>query len=133
MVIIYTSPSCSSCRKAKVWFKEHDIPFIVRNIYLEPLTDNEIKKILQMTQSGTYEILSTRSKVYREMEANINQISMGDLINLIKKEPSLLRKPIILDDRRLQVGYSEDEIRRFLPRTQRSHQLHKALRVINQV
>ncbi|PXA61306.1 ArsC/Spx/MgsR family protein, partial [Staphylococcus pseudintermedius] len=27
-----------------------------------------------------------------------------------------LRRPIILDNKRLQVGYNEDEIRRFLPR-----------------
>lgn len=130
MVIIFTSPSCSSCRKAKIWFIEHDIPFIERNISLEPLTDNEIKRMFQMTLNGTYEIISTRSKVYQEMEVNIDQISMGNLFELIKKEPGLLKKPIIFDDRRLQVGYSEDEIRKFLPRTQRSYQLHKALRLV---
>ncbi|MFE7152668.1 ArsC/Spx/MgsR family protein, partial [Heyndrickxia sporothermodurans] len=28
----------------------------------------------------------------------------------------MLRRPIILDEKRLQVGYNEDEIRKFLPR-----------------
>nr|MBU5864954.1 transcriptional regulator Spx [Vibrio cholerae O1] len=26
MVTLFTSPSCTSCRKAKAWLQEHDIP-----------------------------------------------------------------------------------------------------------
>ncbi|MBT2738852.1 hypothetical protein J7E66_30070 [Bacillus sp. ISL-7] len=25
MVIVYTTPSCGSCQKAKAWFEEHQI------------------------------------------------------------------------------------------------------------
>ncbi|MBA1393688.1 transcriptional regulator Spx, partial [Lactobacillus sp. XV13L] len=62
MVTLYTSPSCTSCRKAKKWFKEHNIPFKERNIFAQPLSKDEIKRILQMTEDGTEEIISTRSK-----------------------------------------------------------------------
>ncbi len=44
MVILYTSPSCTSCRKAKAWLKEHRIDFTERNIFSEPLSAEEIKK-----------------------------------------------------------------------------------------
>ncbi|HCZ2607605.1 TPA: glutaredoxin domain-containing protein, partial [Staphylococcus aureus] len=27
MVTLFTSPSCTSCRKAKAWLQEHDIPY----------------------------------------------------------------------------------------------------------
>ena len=27
MVTLYTSPSCTSCRKARAWLEEHNIPF----------------------------------------------------------------------------------------------------------
>lgn len=47
------------------------------------------------------------------------------LIDLVEKNPSLLRRPIIMDDRRLQVGYNEDEIRRFLPRKVRRLELEE--------
>ena len=37
MVILYTSPGCASCRKAKQWLKDNQIEFvdfrIVRNIF----------------------------------------------------------------------------------------------------
>lgn len=131
MVTLYTSPSCTSCRKAKAWLEEHEIPFRERNIFLEPLSIDEIKEILRMTEDGTDEIISTRSKVFQKLDVNIEQLPMQDLFDLIQKNPGLLRRPIILDEKRLQVGYNEDEIRRFLPRTVRTFQLREAQKMVN--
>lgn len=85
MVTLYTSPSCTSCRKAKAWLEEHNIPFTERNIFSEPLTLNEIKEILRMTEDGTDEIISTRSKVFQKLDVNIEQLPMKDLFSLIQK------------------------------------------------
>ena len=131
MVTLYTSPSCTSCRKAKAWLEEHNIPFTERNIFSEPLSLDEIKEILRMTEDGTDEIISTRSKVFQKLNVNIDQLPMKDLFNLIQDNPGLLRRPIILDEKRLQVGYNEDEIRRLLPRTVRTFQLREAQRMVN--
>jgi regulatory protein spx len=46
MVILYTSPSCTSCRKARAWLKENKIPFQERNIFSDPLNVDEIKRLL---------------------------------------------------------------------------------------
>ncbi|MGL5885224.1 Spx/MgsR family RNA polymerase-binding regulatory protein [Lactobacillus mellis] len=123
MVTLYTSPSCTSCRKAKKWFKEHNIPFKERNIFAQPLSKDEIKKILQMTEDGTEEIISTRSKAYQALKMDVNDLTIDQLISLIEKNPGLLRRPIMMDDKSLQVGYNEDEIRRFLPRKVRVMEL----------
>ncbi|MEQ6388282.1 transcriptional regulator SpxA [Bacillaceae bacterium S4-13-58] len=131
MVTLYTSPSCTSCRKAKSWLEEHNIPYQERNIFSEPLTIDEIKEILRMTEDGTDEVISTRSKVFQKLNLNIDQMPMKDLFELIRDNPGLLRRPIILDEKRLQVGYNEDEIRRFLPRTVRTYQLREAQRMVN--
>ena len=97
MVTLYTSPSCTSCRKARAWLEEHTIAYTERNIFSEPLTIDEIKNILRMTEDGTEEIIST----------------------------------IMLDEKRFQVGYNEDEIRRFLPREVRAFELDQAQRLVN--
>jgi len=131
MVTLYTSPSCTSCRKAKAWLEEHDIAYKERNIFSEPLTIDEIKEILRMTEDGTDEIISTRSKVYQQLDVDIDTLPLKDLFDLIQKNPGLLRRPIILYEKRLQVGYNEDEIRRFLPRTVRTFQLREAQRMVN--
>lgn len=132
MVTLYTSPSCTSCRKARAWLEEHEIPFEERNIFSEPLSIDEIKQILRMTEDGTDEIISTRSKVFQKLNVNVESMPLQDLYRLINEHPGLLRRPIIIDDKRLQVGYNEDEIRRFLPRKVRSFQLREAQRLANQ-
>src|SRR5690625_4030762 len=131
MVTLYTSPSCTSCRKAKAWLEENDIEYTERNIFSEPLSLEEIKEILRMTEDGTDEIISTRSKVFQKLNVNIEQLPLQQLFNLIQQNPGLLRRPIILDEKRFQVGYNEDEIRRFLPRTVRTFQLREAQRMVN--
>jgi len=131
MVTLYTSPSCTSCRKAKAWLEQYEIPFVERNIYSEPLTIEEIKAILRMTEDGTDEIISTRSKTFQKLNINLETLPLQKLYELIKDNPGLLRRPIIIDEKRLQVGYNEDEIRRFLPRKVRTYQLLEAQRLVN--
>lgn len=125
MINLYVSSSCTSCRKARAWLKKHDIPFKERNIFSEPLTKEDIVNILRLTENGTEEIISTRSKAFQELHVNLDDLSIDQLLDLVEKNPSLLRRPIIMDDRRLQVGYNDDEIRRFLPRKVRRLELAK--------
>ena len=132
MVDLYVSPSCTSCRKAKQWLEQHNIPYKERNIISDPLNREEIIHVLRMTEEGTEEIVSTRSKAFQELNIDLDDISMNELIDLIEKNPSLLRRPIILDDRRMQVGYNEDDIRRFLPRSVRRLEMAQAKRLADQ-
>ena len=129
MVNLYTSPSCTSCRKAKAWLEEHGIQYKERNIFSEPLSAAEIKQVLQLTENGTEEIVSRRSKVFQELDVDLDDLSLKQLIDLIEKNPGLLRRPILVDDKRLQVGYNE--IRRFLPRKVRQLELARAQKIAN--
>ncbi len=131
MVTLYTSPSCTSCRKARAWLVENNIPFKERNIFAEPLSTDEIKTVLRMTEDGTEEIISKRSKVFQDLHVDLDDLPMNKLIDLVHENPALLRRPIIMDDKRLQVGYNEDEIRRFLPRDVRALELAEAQRLAN--
>ena len=133
MVTLYTSPSCTSCRKAKAWLQENGIPFKERNIFSEPLNIDEIKNILRMTEDGTEDIISNRSKAYSKLNVDLDELPMKQLYKLISKNPGLLRRPIIVDEKRLQVGYNEDEIRRFLPRQVRELELAEAERKANMI
>lgn len=131
MVTLYTSSSCTSCRKAKAWLEEHEIAYIERNIFSDPLTIDEIKNILRMTEDGTDEIISTRSKTFEKLNVNIESLSLQELYKIIKDNQGILRRPIILDEKRLQVGYNEVEIRRFLPRKVRTFQRLEVQRMVN--
>ena len=76
MVTLFTSPSCTSCRKARAWLEEHEIPYNERNIFSENLSEDEIKQILRMTEDGTDEIISTRSKVFQTLDVGLDQLPL---------------------------------------------------------
>ncbi len=120
MIKIYTSPSCSSCRKVKQWFDEQQIPYEEHNIFASTLGEAELKEILYKSENGTEDIISTRSKVIKEKNVDINSLTMNEVVEFIRENPSVLKRPIMVDTNRIQVGYNSEEIMTFIPRERRS-------------
>ena len=123
-VTIYTQSSCSSSRKALKWLNENNIKYNEKRITSQPLTLSEFKKILSMTEDGTDEIIATNSNDFKNLDLDIEQLSIQELYNLIQKHPRMLRSPILMDDKRIQIGYNEMDIRRFIPRKVRAFELN---------
>lgn len=120
--IIITGSSSLSTKKAKEWFVKNKIPYVERNVAKDPITLSELQKVLRMTVDGTDEIIAKRSKVYKELNVNLDELPLTELLELFQQNPGLLKTPIIMDEKRLQVGYNEDEIRQFIPRKTRKKQ-----------
>ncbi|EOH75164.1 MULTISPECIES: transcriptional regulator Spx [Enterococcus] len=116
MIKLYGSASCNSCRKAKAWLEEQGLTFEERNIITDPLTKRELKEILALTETGTEEIIATRSKVYNKFSFDFNDLSFNELVEVIQENPSLLKRPIVMNETKLQIGFNEDEIHQFIPR-----------------
>lgn len=127
MLVVYTAPGCSSCLKAKKWLDRYGIPFKEHNIFTQPPTTEEIREILALTENGTEEIISKRSKGYKKIKDIIDGVSLNDLSDMITTDPHILRRPIIKDEHRLQVGYNEEDIRKFLPRNIRQRELYRVI------
>ena len=126
MITLFLSPSCTSCRKARAWLLNHEVPFVEHNIMTSPLSAQELQHILSLTENGTDDIISTRSKIFQKLDLDVESLSISELIKLIEENPSLLRRPILLDAKRMQIGFNEDEIRAFLPRSYRQQELREA-------
>lgn len=115
MIKLYISPSCSSCRKVKKYFDHFNIKYIEKNIINTPITKDEIFKMLIRSENGFEDIISTRSKVFKEKNFNIDNMKLNELVDFIIENPTVLKRPIIVTDYELQVGYNEDDITLFLP------------------
>ena len=116
MIRIYTSPSCSSCRKVKKWFNEQKIPYVEKNIFAATLNEVELKEILIKSENGTEDIISKRSKIIKENHVDVDSMTVSEMVSFIRKNPSILKRPIMVDDHRIQVGYNKEEITTFIPR-----------------
>ncbi|WP_026314352.1 transcriptional regulator Spx [Allofustis seminis] len=126
MITLFLSTSCTSCRRARDWLDEHNMSYVERDIIKEPPTMEELQEILSRTENGTGDIISSRSKAFKDLNINIDELSMNTLYKVIQENPNILKKPILLDEKRIQIGYHEDDIRKFVSRTDRQLQLVEA-------
>ena len=120
MIVVYTSPGCASCRKVKNWLKDHDLKFLEKNIFHTFLNESEIKHLLMRSENDTEDFISKRSKVIQESNVDIDELSMNELIKFIQENPSVLKRPIVLNEKTFLVGYDEEEIGAFIPSNERS-------------
>ncbi len=116
MITIYTTPSCSSCRKAKKWLDNHKIHYEEKNLFNQRITEEDIDRMLENSENGFEDIISTRSKVFKEQDLDIDDMRISQLKEFILDNPSVLKRPIIIDGQKLQVGYNDEEIRVFIPK-----------------
>lgn len=116
MLTIYTTPSCSSCRKAKKWLDDHNVAYEEKNLFNHRISDMDINLMLEHAENGFDDIISTRSKIFKEKELDVEDMSVSELKSFIMDNPSVLKRPIIVDDKRMQVGYNDEEIRVFIPK-----------------
>ena len=120
MIKIYTISSCTSCKKAKAWLNAHQLPYKEQNLGKEPLTREEILAILTKTENGIESIVSSKNRYAKALDCNLDELSLSEVIDLIQENPRILKSPILIDEKRLQVGDKEDDIRAFLPRSIRN-------------
>ncbi len=120
MIQIYTTPSCASCRKAKKWFDQYKIPYSEKNIFSIKLSKEDIYRMLANSENGFDDIISTRSKIFKEKKLEPENMSVQALVNFIIDYPSVLKRPIIINERELQVGYNNEDITIFLPKELRN-------------
>lgn len=116
MILLYTSPGCASCRKAKAWLKDNHIDFIEKNIFTNLLRESEIKYLLSRSENGTQDIISTRSNAFKALNRDLDDFSLNELVAFIQKNPSVMKRPILLSEKSLVIGYDDDEITTFAPR-----------------
>lgn len=112
----FSYPSCTSCRKTKKWLNANQVSFDERHLFRETPTVAELKRILELTSEGLVEVLATRSEAYKDLQVNIDEMMLSDVIQLLTKEPKLLRRPILIDGEKLVIGHNVDALRNLVSR-----------------
>lgn len=116
MLKIYTSYNCSSCKKVVQWFEDHGIEYEDYNFFSKSLTEEELRYILSFTENGFEDIISQRSKIYQNNKEEIENMTIQELIDFIIDYPSILKRPIIVDEvtNNFMVGYNKYDMEIFI-------------------
>lgn len=124
--LFFNSLGETSYQKTVLFLEKNNIPY--ESHRMKEITTSEMYHILSMTQRGTEDIISKRSINYKEDEILRRNTSLSELIEYLQDNPKAIKSPIVFDDRRLQIGYNEDDIRQFLNREYREANMKKFVR-----
>lgn len=113
------------------WLLENHLDFKEINLITSPPSREALLHIFRLTDKGPEDIISTRGLAFKALNVDLKKLTTDELIELIQDHPQILRRPIIVDDTHLQIGYNEDDIGQFIPRDKRQAWLKQALESSN--
>lgn len=124
MYKLYWVKKNRSYRQLRDYLVNNEIPFVERHITEnEPLQLEELYEILSKTENGLEDIVSVKSKAYRDLiafspvaENEFYETKLSTALKFLQLNPSAVKTPILTTPKLACIGYSEEEISVILPR-----------------
>lgn len=106
--------SCTSCRKTDEVLKESGVEYERREYFKDRFTRDELRLLLASVNLRASNVVSTRSKVYRDRNLGDADLNDEQMLELMVEEPTLLRRPIVVNGDQVLVGHNEKKLRELI-------------------
>jgi arsenate reductase len=93
---VYQKPTCSKCRQALARLGECGVEFEAVNYYQTPLTEEELRELINQLGIAPRELLRKDEAVYRELGLGKREVADDELIRLMIEHPDLMQRPIVV-------------------------------------
>ena len=106
---VYGIKNCDTVKKALVYLNDQDVNYQFIDFRQNPISE---QVLIKMVESVGWELLiNKRSTTYRslseEEKSNINY-------DLVLKLPTLIKRPVLVQDENIMVGFSEQQYAKFI-------------------
>ena len=110
-VLFIEYPKCSTCQKAKKWLEQNNIEFKDRHIVENNPTKEELKKWIKQSGYDIKKFFNTSGMKYKELNLKEKLPNMTDdeKIEVLSKDGMLVKRPLIITDDLILVGFREKE------------------------
>lgn len=104
-------PKCSTCKKAKKWLTDNNIEFKDRDIVENIPTEEELKKWIAESKKDIKKFFNTSGLKYKELKLKEKLPNMTDdeKIKLLASDGMLIKRPLLISDNNILVGFKEEE------------------------
>lgn len=111
MNIFIEYSKCSTCKKAKKWLIDNNIEFLDRNIVEDTPTEKELEKWISISEKDIKKFFNTSGLKYKELNLKEKLISMSDeeKIRLLSSDGMLIKRPLLISNNNILVGFKEEE------------------------
>jgi arsenate reductase len=104
-------PKCSTCKKAKNWLDEHHIEYSERHMVENNPSYEELKAWYEKSGLPLKRFFNTSGMLYKEMQLKdkLSSMTEEEQLKLLATNGMLVKRPMIVDDERVLVGFKETE------------------------
>lgn len=104
-------PKCSTCQKAKKWLDTHNMVYQERHIVEENPSYDELKQWQEKSGLPLKKFFNTSGMLYKEMQLKDKLPSMSEeeQLQLLSTNGMLVKRPLIVDDNIILLGFKEAE------------------------
>lgn len=104
-------PKCSTCKKAQNFLDKKGIKYELRDIKENNPTIEELKSFILKSGMPVNKFFNTSGILYREnnLKEKLNSMSEEDKIKLLSTNGMLVKRPILVTDDKVLVGFKESD------------------------
>ncbi|HAI91150.1 MAG TPA: ArsC family transcriptional regulator [Butyrivibrio sp.] len=104
-------PKCTTCQKAKKWLDEHDIKYTERHIVENNPTYDELMEWYGKSGLPLKRFFNTSGLLYKELQLKdkLPTMSEDEQLKLLATNGMLVKRPLIVADNTVLVGFKEKE------------------------
>ena len=104
-------PKCSTCQKAKKWLEAHHITYTARHIAEDTPSHDELKQWHEKSGLPLKKFFNTSGLLYKEMQLKekLPAMSEDEQLKLLATNGMLVKRPIIVSDEAVLIGFKEAE------------------------
>lgn len=111
MITILCYPKCGTCRKAEKWLNDNGIDYQYRPIKEENPTFEELKAWKEQSGLPIGKLFNTSGLLYRSnnLKEKVKTLSEVELLSILASDGLMVKRPVLLKDGHVLVGFKEDE------------------------
>ncbi|MDR9419769.1 arsenate reductase family protein [Gracilimonas sp.] len=112
MLYIVGIKNCNKIRDTKKWMEEHDVEYEFVDVKKDPLTRQELKEL--EFKVGLDVLLNKRGRKWRDLGLANKDLSEEDLFAQLLKHQTMIKRPVLIKDESVLVGYDEASFEAFI-------------------
>ncbi len=109
--LFFQYPACGTCKKATKWLSENGIDVESKHIVETPPTAEELTEWITRSPLPIAKFFNTSGQLYRElnMKERIGKTPESELIELLASQGKLIKRPLLVTDQLVLVGFNADQ------------------------
>ena len=109
-------PKCTTCQKAQKWLDEHGIGYELRNIKENNPTETELRAWHERSGLPLKRFFNTSGLQYKalNLKDRLPAMSEDEQFALLAADGMLVKRPLLISDNAVLVGFKESEYEKSL-------------------